>query len=104
MLLPADDTSAGNSAASWKPLTERTQRETQARIEDILRLDYETFINASFFLQGKADLFAQQTPSRRKEVLGSILGMELWEDIQGADRRTAAPQRGGSGRRLGADR
>lgn len=63
----------------WKPLTERTQKETQARIEQVLRLDYETFINASFFLQGKADLFAQQTPAKRKEVLSSILGMEIWD-------------------------
>lgn len=66
----------------WKPLTERTQKETQARIEQILRLDYETFVNASFFLQGKADTFAQQTPARRKEVLGNILGMEIWEEYK----------------------
>jgi exonuclease SbcC len=39
----------------WKPLTEKTTRETQARIEQTLRLDFETFVNASFFLQGKAD-------------------------------------------------
>jgi exonuclease SbcC len=64
---------------AWKPLTERTLKETQSRIEQILRLDYDTFVNASFFLQGKADLFAQQTPARRKEVLGNILGMEIWE-------------------------
>ncbi|MFH1183732.1 MAG: SMC family ATPase [Chloroflexota bacterium] len=65
--------------AAWKPLTERTQKETQARIEQVLRLDYDTFVNASFFLQGKADLFAQQTPARRKDVLSNILGMEIWE-------------------------
>ena len=65
--------------STWRPLTERTLRETQARIEQILRLDYETFINAAFFLQGKADQFAQQTASKRKEVLSYILGMEAWE-------------------------
>ena len=64
---------------SWRPLTEHTTRDTQARIEQILRLDYDTFINASFFLQGKADQFTQQTPNKRKEVLGSILGLEVWE-------------------------
>lgn len=64
---------------TWKPLTERTQRETQARIEQVLRLDYDTFVNASFFLQGKADMFAQQTSARRKDVLSNILGMEIWE-------------------------
>ena len=31
----------------------RALRETQSRIEQTLRLDYETFINAAFFLQGK---------------------------------------------------
>ena len=63
----------------WKPLTEKTTRETQARIEQTLRLDYETFVNASFFLQGKADQFTQQNASRRKDVLSGILGLEIWE-------------------------
>ncbi|MFH1906480.1 MAG: SMC family ATPase, partial [Chloroflexota bacterium] len=64
---------------TWKPLTERTLRETQARIEQILRLDYETFVNAAFFLQGKADQFTQQSPGKRKEILSNILGLEIWE-------------------------
>src|SRR5690349_12193159 len=63
----------------WKPLTEKTTRETQAHIEQTLRLDFETFVNASFFLQGKADQFTQQTATRRKEVLSNILGLEMWE-------------------------
>ena len=63
----------------WRTLSERSIRETQSRIEQVLRLDYDTFINAAFFLQGKADQFTQQTASRRKEVLGSILGLEVWE-------------------------
>ncbi len=64
---------------AWRPLTERTLRDTQARIEETLRLDYETFVNAAFFLQGKADEFARQTPGKRKDVLSSILGLETWE-------------------------
>jgi exonuclease SbcC len=66
----------------WKPLTEHTLRETQSRIEKILRMDYDTFINASFFLQGKADQFTQQRPGDRKHILGSILGLEVWEQYQ----------------------
>jgi exonuclease SbcC len=65
--------------SDWRPLTEHTNRETQVRIEQILRLDYDTFINVSFFLQGRADQFAQQAPTRRKEILGNILGLEIWE-------------------------
>jgi DNA repair protein SbcC/Rad50 len=66
----------------WKPLTEAGLRPTEERIRDVLRLDYDTFINASFFLQGKADMFTQQAPARRKEILSSILGLEIWEDYR----------------------
>lgn len=66
----------------WRALTEKTTRETQARIEQTLRLDYETFVNASFFLQGKADLFTQQNATKRKEVLSNILGLESWEQYK----------------------
>ena len=65
--------------SDWRPLTEHTNRDTQARIEQVLHLDYDTFINVSFFLQGRADQFAQQAPTRRKEILGNILGLETWE-------------------------
>ncbi len=73
----------------WRPLTEATSRATQARIESILRLDYDTFVNASFFLQGKADQFTQQKASERKRILGSILGLEMWETYKtrAAERR-----------------
>jgi exonuclease SbcC len=64
---------------AWKPLTERTMRETEDRIRETLRLDYETFVNASFFLQGKADQFTQQPAGDRKRILSSILGLEVWE-------------------------
>ena len=67
------------SGDGWRALTEHTTRETQARIEQTLRLDYETFVNASFFLQGKADQFTQQKSSDRKRILGSIMGLEIWE-------------------------
>jgi exonuclease SbcC len=77
---------------SWKPLTERTLRDTQALIEATLRMDYETFVNASFFLQGKADQFTQQRPSDRKRILGSILGLEVWEQYR---QRAAEMRRSG---------
>ncbi|MBN1667570.1 MAG: SMC family ATPase [Anaerolineales bacterium] len=73
----------------WKPLTEATLRATQERIEETLRLDYETFVNAAFFLQGKADQFTQQRPADRKRILASILGLEAWDGY----RQRAATQR-----------
>ena len=67
------------SSEKWKALTRETVRATQAFIDHTLRLDYETFVNASFFLQDKADQFTQQRPGDRKRILGSILGLEVWE-------------------------
>jgi DNA repair protein SbcC/Rad50 len=77
------------SGDDWRPLTEKTTRDTQTRIEQTLRLDYDTFVNASFFLQGKADQFTQQNPGKRKEVLSNILGLEMWEEYKNrsAERR-----------------
>ena len=71
-----------NPDGDWTVLTEAGLRATEERIRNVLHLDYETFINSSFFLQGKADMFAQQTSAKRKEILSSILGLEIWESYR----------------------
>lgn len=76
------DTKDEVSEPTWTPLTERTLRETDQKIVDILRLGYETFTNASFLLQGEADQFTQQNPAARKRILTQILGLEIWEDYR----------------------
>lgn len=76
---------------NWHSFSEKSMRETETRIQQILRMDYETFTNASFFLQGKADQFAQQKPGDRKRILGSILGLDIWETYKekAAEKRKA---------------
>jgi DNA repair protein SbcC/Rad50 len=64
---------------SWKTLSENTVKKTEDAIVNTLRMDFETFTNASFFLQGKADEFAQQNPTNRKRILASILNLDQWE-------------------------
>ncbi len=64
----------------WRSLTEHSLGETQKRILSTLRMDFNTFINASFFLQGKADQFTQLSPGDRKDILSNILGLEIWEE------------------------
>lgn len=63
----------------WAAISERTIRDTDSLISRTLKVDYDTFVNASFFLQGKADMFATQRPSDRKKILGNILGLDIWE-------------------------
>ncbi|RPI20851.1 MAG: SMC family ATPase, partial [Chloroflexota bacterium] len=75
----------------WRSLTEHSIRETEQTIKNTLRMDFETFTNASFFLQGKADQFAIQAPGDRKRILGSILGLDIWETyrLDAVERRKA---------------
>jgi exonuclease SbcC len=67
------------TAGSWRSLSEAGIRETQVKIDSLLRLDYETFVNSAFLVQGHADEFTTKTPSERKQVLGKILGLERWD-------------------------
>lgn len=66
----------------WRTLSEPTIRETQKRIIDVLRLDYDTFINSAFLMQGRADEFTQKTPGERKAILSDILGLDVWAQYE----------------------
>ena len=57
-------------------------RETQAKIEQTIGMDYDAFINSAFLLQGRADEFTNKTPADRKAVLSKILGLEAYDRIQ----------------------
>ena len=49
------------------PITGNAIRETQAKIDSIIGMDYDTFINSAFLIQGRADEFTNKTPpSARK--------------------------------------
>ncbi|HEY3344701.1 MAG TPA: SMC family ATPase [Anaerolineaceae bacterium] len=72
-----------NASGEWKPLDESRVTDTEHKIQSTLRMDYETFTNASFFLQGRADQFAQQAPGSRINILSKILGLEVWEQYKG---------------------
>lgn len=80
---------------SYHPLTGATQRETQARIEDTLGLDYDTFINSAFLLQGRSDEFTKKSPSQRKEILVRILNLDKYDALEdkARDRWRAAKER-----------
>jgi exonuclease SbcC len=66
----------------FRPLTEPTIRQTQDRINRILRMDYDTFINSAFLLQGRADEFTTKPPAERKRILGDILGLSLYDQYE----------------------
>jgi len=67
---------------NWRPIGETAIRETQRKINDLLRMSYKTFTNASFLLQGRADAFTASTPSERKEVLAEILDLAEYASLE----------------------
>jgi len=68
-------------SGGYKPLSSQVRR-TQEEIIRRLRMDYETFINSAFILQGRADEFTRKTPRERKEVLARILGLSKYEELE----------------------
>ena len=65
-----------------KPVTGNMIRETQVRIDQTIGMDYDTFINSAFLVQGRADEFTNKTPAERKAVLSKILGLETYDRLQ----------------------
>ena len=62
----------------WTPISAPAVRETNKRIAELLRLQYDTFVHSAFLQQGRADLFTVAQPHERKQLLADILGLEQW--------------------------
>ena len=65
-----------------QPITGNSIRDTQAKIDQTVGMDYETFTNSAFLLQGRADEFSNKTPADRKVVLAKIIGLESYDRLQ----------------------
>ena len=66
----------------FMPLTEKTTRDTQQKIELTLRIDYNAFVNSAFLRQGNANEFSSKSPKERKEIIGAILGLNQYDAIR----------------------
>ncbi len=65
----------------YRPLTGASMRETQQHIDHVVGLDYDTFINSAFLLQGRSDEFTKKRPSERKDILARILNLGRYDDL-----------------------
>ena len=65
-------------------INEEGTRRTQEKINEILRLDYETFVHSAFLQQGRADAFTLKTAAERKRILADILGLDQWTGYEDA--------------------
>jgi exonuclease SbcC len=87
---PKKRTGAGQSSLefqistgdTYRPITGNTIAQTQQKIIEVLHMDYDTFINSAYLRQGHADEFTRQAPAKRKEVLGAILGLDIYDHLE----------------------
>ena len=73
----------------WHPLTGNTDRETEAAIQKLLRMSYDTFLNSAYLRQGMAENFVKQTPGKRKDILADILDLSRYDQLEAKARDRA---------------
>jgi DNA repair protein SbcC/Rad50 len=66
----------------FRPLSGASIRETEAKIVQLLHMNYDTFINSVFVLQGRADEFTTRRPGERKRILADILGLSIYDTLE----------------------
>jgi len=76
----------------FRPITGNSITQTQQKISDVLHMDYFTFINSALLLQGRADEFTIKRPIERKQVLADILGLSLYDRLEGQAKELAKQQ------------
>jgi exonuclease SbcC len=86
---PSGGTRESTGKERWISLTAPTMRETQTRICELLKMQYDTFINSVYLRQGRSDEFTQKSAGDRKEVLGEILGLKYFDRLQDLAREEA---------------
>ncbi|MCJ7605578.1 MAG: SMC family ATPase, partial [Dehalococcoidales bacterium] len=94
---PKKRTGAGQSSLefqigtgdSFRPLTGNVIDETQQKIIDTLHMDYDTFVNSAYLRQGHADEFTRQPAGKRKDVLGTILDLGVYDALEDKARALA---------------
>lgn len=59
-------------------ITAKSTTDTNALIEKIIQLDYQTYSNSIIFGQGLVKMFSVATDSEKKQILEKILGMEKY--------------------------
>ncbi|MBI3743712.1 MAG: SMC family ATPase, partial [Chloroflexi bacterium] len=81
------------AAQGFRAITGNNTRETQQKLIALLHLDYETFVNSAFLLQGRADAFTVKSAGDRKQVLAEILGLGYYDRLERRARDQAGVRR-----------
>jgi len=62
--------------------TSRRLSDAQRKLEELLGTNYDGLVSASVFVQNEAGRFSKLTPSRRRELLAKLFGIEVFQKIR----------------------
>jgi exonuclease SbcC len=63
----------------WNDVSGRTIKETNKKILDIVRFDYDTFVNSIYFRQNCLFDFSDKLPSEKLDLLKRLLHLEFYD-------------------------
>ena len=82
-----------NADGTRNNMNQGSIRATQAKIDEIIKIGYDTFVDSAFIQQGKADSFTLKPPGERKKMLArrwvtrnAPMIRALAEEIKAGDR------------------
>lgn len=88
------DGTGTTSGGPFLPISGNSIADTQGKILRLLNMDYKTFVNSAFLVQGHADEFSQASADQRKEVLSRVLGLGLYDRLEERARAILRERRG----------
>lgn len=66
----------------WQDCSKEHYNDTQQEIEDILGMDSFTFKSCALIMQDQYGLFLQAKPEERVKVLGTLLGLNMYQEME----------------------
>lgn len=66
----------------WRDLSCDTATGTGEKIEELMRLGHDTFVNSLYFKQNEILQFASASASQKKDILKESLEIEVWDRYQ----------------------
>jgi DNA repair exonuclease SbcCD ATPase subunit len=67
---------------NWIDISGSTSKLTNSEIVKRIKFDYKTFVNSAYFRQNDISEFAESDPSRKKDILKSIIDISKWDEYE----------------------
>lgn len=66
----------------WTNISCDTNTATDTKIIKLINFNHEIFINSVYFKQGDMSIFTDSTAGQRKDIIKSLMKLEIWDEYQ----------------------